>query len=74
MLKYLLPLILFPAIAMAQQQGPTPTEKALQDKLLVEISSGLQCMANNNAGQAELAKLQKELAELKAKYEPKEQK
>lgn len=77
MLKYLFPLILLPTIAVAQQQqqqGPTPAEKALQDKLLIEINSSLQCMASNNAGQTELAKVQKELADLKAKYEPKEQK
>lgn len=57
----------------AQQQPPppqqqqSPSERALGNKLMTEINAGLQCNAQLVGAADQIATLQKELAEEKAK-------
>jgi TolA-binding protein len=57
------------ASASAQQPQMNPLEQALSNKLMAEINSGLQCnVAAVNAAK-QIADMQKQIDELKAKYE-----
>ena len=53
----------------AQQPAPqqSPSERALGNKLMVEINAGLQCNAQLVGAADQIAALQKELADEKAK-------
>lgn len=72
--------LLLPTLAFAQgpsprdpgppQAAPSPLEQALMNKLSQEYNAGLQCNANNIAGQAEIQRLQVQIKGLKDKYEP----
>jgi TolA-binding protein len=56
------------ASASAQQPQMNPLEQALSNKLMAEINSGLQCnVAAVNAAK-QIADMQKQIDELKAKY------
>lgn len=57
---------------VSAQQPPTPTEQALSNKLLAEISAGIQCNASAVALQQQLAAITKERDELKANSPKKE--
>jgi TolA-binding protein len=57
------------ASASAQQPQMNPLEQALSNKLTAEINSGLQCnVAAVNAAK-QIADMQKQIDDLKAKYE-----
>lgn len=53
-----------PTVSPRPQQSPT--ERALGQRLFVEINAGLQCGAGLISAHDEIAKLQKEIADLKA--------
>ena len=56
---------LIPAVASAQTQQPTPTQTALQiDNVINQWAQTLEALQKQNAD------LQREIADLKAKYEP----
>jgi hypothetical protein len=60
------------ASAQAPQPAPqqSPGERALAQRLMGEINNGLQCGTSLIAAQDQIAQLQKELADEKAKTAP----
>ena len=72
-MKFLLSALLtlaLTATASAQQAPQSPMETVLANKLMAEISSGLQCSVAAVNAAKQIADLQKQLDDLKAKYEP----
>ena len=57
------------ASAAAQQPQMNPLEQALSNKLMAEINSSLQCSVAAVNAAKQIADMQKQIDELKAKYE-----
>lgn len=70
-MKRLILLAAFIATPAIAQQQPSPVEQALGQKLMQEISAGVQCTAQAITLKGEFDKSQEEVKRLTEKYEPK---